>query len=442
MRGSTILTCGVFLATTMLFATLVQTRERSTLTGSWRIDGTGNALPWTAVLRADGSKLTGIVSSCASPPVPIYDGGVDGDTFRFKCRSLDGDRVTTFRGTLRGDEITLQRETKVRDGGAAPAADNKVFGPAAPTTFTARRVPPEELDESDVFGIELAGAVNLRNRDVKVDGQLFLAQDVTRARAVITVIQWGLGFPLSYDPRVRRMLVTTRSALLSVAISNIGPSVQPVMPPAADAVSDALLQLLAQLARDAGHSELVTAPLLFWGHSAAANFGVLFAKAHPDRTAAIVAYHSGVINGDLGPLRDVPALFFVEGKAPPSNLTRAEESFRRSRPIGAAWTLVIEPDATHQDPKDLKNADLLLVPWVTSVLAQRVRSDAIGLRAIASGAGWAGNAKTGDVAPIGRMAGSGSETIWLPDAAAARGWQMVRTPAGSARTPAAIARWP
>lgn len=103
----------------------------------------------TLVLRAEGAQLTGAVNTCSSipfSPSEIFDGRIEGQTIRFKCRSADGDRTVTFTGRINGDEILFSWQLQVRDGGGPP----ELFDPFAPLPgrriqgpprFTAKRVP-------------------------------------------------------------------------------------------------------------------------------------------------------------------------------------------------------------------------------------------------------------------------------------------------------------
>ena len=65
-----------------------------------------------------------------------------------------------------------------------------------------------------------------------------------------------------------------------------------------------LLLLLNRLAVESRHDEVRNAPLLFWGHSAAASFGISFAGLHPDRTIGFVRYH-GNLRGQPVNIRSV-----------------------------------------------------------------------------------------------------------------------------------------
>jgi TonB family protein len=105
--------------------------------------------PWTLVLHADGTKLTGTVTQAPTnrsggrittltAPVAIYDGTIDGNAISFKCKSPDGNRIITFAGQMNRDEITFSRDAQVRPGGD-PGEDG-IYGAAGASHFTAKRI--------------------------------------------------------------------------------------------------------------------------------------------------------------------------------------------------------------------------------------------------------------------------------------------------------------
>lgn len=116
------------------------TSAQAVLEGTWRVERPGAM--WTAVLRLDGARVIGAVSSCASNgAVEISEGSVDRDTATFKCTSGDGDRTLAFTARIEGDVLVLSWTKEIRDGGF-PREGDRIFGVSAPETFTARRVAP------------------------------------------------------------------------------------------------------------------------------------------------------------------------------------------------------------------------------------------------------------------------------------------------------------
>ena len=104
-------------------------------TGRWQAESTPPGATWTAVLRADGPRVIGALSSCG---LEISEGSINGNRVSFKCSI--GPRTTTFTGTITGDEIVFSWEMQnPADYFPVPATD-RMFGPSAPRQFTARRV--------------------------------------------------------------------------------------------------------------------------------------------------------------------------------------------------------------------------------------------------------------------------------------------------------------
>lgn len=118
-------------------------KAHSTL-GTWEAVLPGPQSTVRFDLTIDGAMLTGtIIPSAAgptpsAPPVPIFDGRIEGVTIRFKAISPDGARTITFSGTLSGDELDFTREVAVPPG--APRGREGVFGALGPNAFAAQRV--------------------------------------------------------------------------------------------------------------------------------------------------------------------------------------------------------------------------------------------------------------------------------------------------------------
>lgn len=145
-RISCVFTCAIVFGACVLTQT---TAAQTGIAGRWHADSpSGSTL--TLVLRVNGPKLTGASDSCASGPIPISEGNIDGNTITFKCKSLDGDRTLTLTGEVNGDEIAFEWELQVRDGGAYPAARNGLFGSFAPRRFIAKRIPDRADDLAEL----------------------------------------------------------------------------------------------------------------------------------------------------------------------------------------------------------------------------------------------------------------------------------------------------
>jgi alcohol dehydrogenase (cytochrome c) len=137
-------TTTVFVCVVVASASLVPSRiasaqnDRANIAGLWRAESGPEGRSWTAVLRVDGSRLLGVVSSCTSYPddVEILEGRVDGSTLSFKCKSPDGARTLTFTGQLNGNRIAFKW---IKAGSGSVPYDDAFFGAGAPLEFSATR---------------------------------------------------------------------------------------------------------------------------------------------------------------------------------------------------------------------------------------------------------------------------------------------------------------
>jgi hypothetical protein len=192
---------------------------QSGVRGTWQAVGLGPQ-PWTVVLRAEEGKLTGSVSSCASISVDIFDGTIAGNTITFKCQSLDGDRIISFRGVVNGDEIAFTWAKQVRDGSIAVPPEGSeatpakgTFGSSTPSRFIAKRV--------EAGRVEFGAVVHLAQRGVKVDGTLLLPSKGRSVRSAIVVINYGLGNTFYFDEQLQDLVEPLEAGLLHVRISNM-----------------------------------------------------------------------------------------------------------------------------------------------------------------------------------------------------------------------------
>jgi hypothetical protein len=403
-------------------------RIPDTPTGVWRVTGVGQTILWEMVLRTDGPRLSGVVSSCSSnrDEIEIFDGKADGRTITFGCQALNRTRKVMLTGKMNGNEITFTWQRQVQNGDTQEAADDALFGPSAPRQFTAKRVPVATLlrtgpfyDHAFVRGSEFSAAVNLVSEDVKAEAKIFIPDGVTRVRVVLMAVAWGVGFDVFNKPRWSELARSIDGSLLVVRFSSIagmemGQTGVPTT--SEDGRDHALLAVLKRLAAESGHQELNDAPLLFWGHSFAAGVASTFADRFAERTVGFVRFHGGgEPAGNLDVVARIPALVFA---------TSIKGSlWEAGRSDGAPWTLADEGPVGHSTLTD-KAADLM-VTWIRAVVRQRLSPDGGSLRTPADNLAWLGNNQTGEVAPYKAFSGSKTEANWLPDQAAAHAWQAV-----------------
>lgn len=292
-----------------------------------------------------------------------------------------------------------------------------------------------------VPGSEFAAATNILSRGVKVEGRLFVPASAKRIRAITVLVDYGNTWRLYESVIWRKMAESTESALLLARISLVNvippdpyPTERWVTRVASLGGSDGLLTVMQQLATESGHPELRNVPLAFWGWSAAGGFGSSFAEQHPQRTLALIRYHTRQreIPVEFGVIKAIPALLLAGGKDTVAGFEDPEKLWRDGRAIAAPWTFAIEPNVPHGiidgnvGIEFFTNSSQLMIPWLTAVIRQRLPEVGSPMRAISETVGWLGDNKTGEVWTSATYSGSKADKTWLPDEQSARGWQLLR----------------
>jgi hypothetical protein len=106
---------------------------------------------------------------------------------------------------------------------------------------------------SQAPGTEFVGAVNLRSKNLKVDGTVFIPSTVRRADAVIVIVNWGTTQELIFDRSPwRETLARNASAVLlhvrfTEMVAEPGPRAEGAFWDAGSGAGEGLLALLKQL---------------------------------------------------------------------------------------------------------------------------------------------------------------------------------------------------
>lgn len=268
---------------------------------------------------------------------------------------------------------------------------------------------------------------------VDAEATLLLPDTAAPVRGVIAVLRWGAGTWVYDDPAWRQLANELQCGLLQLVLSNRGGPPEPLELPVAEQANrnapfggaEALLKMLDEFARQSGRSELRHAKLLLWGHSAAGSFGPTFAAMHPERTIGFVRYHSHSrgLPLDLKTIARIPGLIFAGEKDTTAGVEDSEHLWKSGRALQAPWTFAVAPGAPHGSPEAVKKANDLAIPWIRSVITQRLPYDTAVLRSVDDASAWL--ASSTSVAPAGSFHGPKAESSWLPDEASARGWRVV-----------------
>ena len=116
------------LLTTIILLVVACAAFAADVTGKWtaQVAGRNGTQEVTFNLKADGSTLTGTVTGGmggrggggAAQPMAISDGKIDGANVSFAVKAeVNGQaRVTTYKGTLSGEELKLKQTRAGRNG--------------------------------------------------------------------------------------------------------------------------------------------------------------------------------------------------------------------------------------------------------------------------------------------------------------------------------------
>ena len=98
---------------------------------------------------------------------------------------------------------------------------------------------------------------------------------------------------------------------------------------------------------------------------------------------------------------------------------------RRLRSLAAPWTFGVEPAIPHGSREGLKQANRVVLPWVSAVIQLRMPPEQLQIRSVDESSGWLGNPETGAIDAYGAFTDVKRRASWLPDEATAQGWRVV-----------------
>ena len=165
----------------MLLTTSGSVSAQPVPTGTWSVEGVG----WSVFLKVEGEKLTGLVSHCATvfPSLTeIFDSRIAGDAITFKCTSPDRDlydHVCRIVERACDDAHLGEARSRGRDRQRRRRQDLWSVGDEA--LYCSAYSDGELAKAANVTrGLEFAAAINLREKNAKVEGLLFVPQAVPR----------------------------------------------------------------------------------------------------------------------------------------------------------------------------------------------------------------------------------------------------------------------
>ena len=198
---------------------------------------------------------------------------------------------------------------------------------------------------------------------------LYIPGGVSEARGVLIFSYNGVG-TWEYEHEVWRASAASHGyAMLHIVLTDIHDRVAPWEFPEQSARF--IYRILDTMAQISNHTELESAPLFFFGHSAG---GFWFTRLVPqltERAVGFIAFHGSMSSDELffPSALSVPGLFLVAEYDPIWIRTDTFEIVNTGFEKGALWSLVVEPDAGHWDVDPGRR---LMVEFVETVFQFRV----------------------------------------------------------------------
>jgi hypothetical protein len=265
--------------------------------------------------------------------------------------------------------------------------------------------------------------------DKKKDGpteqvvfQAYIPKDAKKLKAVFLLTRHGIG---SIDhARLRDFANRNDVALVSVKGNPVQRGFYPV------SILDEHIARLGQMLK---HPEIVSLPLISFGHSNGTGFSGIFASQRPDRVIAWISYHSGAaFHLQFPGVEKVPGLV-IHGNIDPffkSGQEQTVKNLRRDR--NAAIAMMLEGNVAHGPVDKDQNATWnFITAFCEAAMRIRLNDDGT-LKPVVIEQGWLGanydRSQGGQqelaIAPYAEFKGDRSIANWLPDGKFAEIWQL------------------
>jgi hypothetical protein len=189
----------------------------------------------------------------------------------------------------------------------------------------------------------------------------------------------------------------------------------------------ALLDALAQFAKQSNRSEVPHVPLLLWGESAGGQFDYNFTLWKPELVMAFVVNKGGYYVHDEpdSRMRAVPGLFYLGQKDSDLRIKAITDIWTNGRERGALWALTPQQNSGHEFSKTAAPARV----FFEAVLKARLPDDS-GLsgdtplmKPMDESQGWTGDLVTHEIHAVSTGAEPDHHAAWLPDQSSAEAWK-------------------
>ena len=190
-------------------------------------------------------------------------------------------------------------------------------------------------------------------------------------------------------------------------------------------IGDAVIAAMDSFAVLSGHSELSFIPFFINGYSWGGQFAYHFTRWVPDRVLGLITQKGGYHDTtDAGSAIEVPSLMIVGEEDLDYRIENLTEIFLDHRPLGAKWTLAMEPGEGHTQVTD----HAFLNTFFNTVTDLRLNNgvnvfEPITLNTIPDSIGWLGDQGTYRIGSWHCYDGVFDSSSWFPSKIIGEHWQ-------------------
>lgn len=218
------------------------------------------------------------------------------------------------------------------------------------------------------------------------------------------------------DPDMRSLCSENQFSLMGAQFDNMHME---------SGIGDALLNALSNFTQQSGHPEIEHSPLFFEGYSWGGQWSYHFTLWQPGRIIGFVTMKGGYHDTTFaGGAVDVPGLMFIGEDDLDYRVENLTGIFLIHRPLGAPWSLAMEPDAAHNRITNRHLLDNYFLDIISRRLPDEFPTDEVyQLNEVDLTTGWLGDRREHIISQYGCYPHFADTASWSPSEDAAIQWQ-------------------
>ena len=250
------------------------------------------------------------------------------------------------------------------------------------------------------------------------DFSLYIPENIDTIRGVYAYMH-GFGGDSRYivqDSIMRALVEHIDFALMGVRLDNMHMD---------SGIGNSLIDAKNSFAEQSNHNELIFSPLFFEGYSWGGQWSYHYTKWRPQDVIAFITMKGGYHDTTYAANAiHVPGYMFIGENDSDYRIENLTSIFLAHRPLGAIWTLAMEPNAGHSQITDRNLLDNFLFDMLEKRMPDTFDiNEPLTLLPIEENSGWLGNRTDYLIYPY-NCYDEGIDTLsWLSNSSNAQNWQ-------------------